>query len=150
MSARLKWGIAAGIVAVLTVATLAVLEYGRGRAWWGESDAMRMVRADALADPTLLGLDLADSRQEQRAGSLQTSGPVVTNCFVATDDGNGKLLEAIDFATSHGWTEVADTRTQTTWVGAKPANLGGKMSAILTLDGNSLCAPGELAVLVSY
>jgi len=144
-----------GIIVVVLSGALAigVWEYGRERAWWGESDAMRMVRAESLADPGLLGFKFLKSVREQRNDSLTTSGPSVTNCFAIDGEAAAQMQQVIDYALAEGWSELPDTRTASTWVGDKSASLGGEMSGIVTIveSGDATrCPAGSLQVSISY
>lgn len=152
---RRRWMILVGVIAVVLSGALAVgvWEYGRERAWWGESDAMRMVRAESLADPELLGFKLLKSVHEQRHDSLTTSGPSATNCFAIDGEPEAQMQQAIDYALAEGWSELPDTRTTTTWVGEKPASLGGEMNAIVSViegDDGGPCSRGTLRVSTTY
>ena len=148
MSSRRDWIVLSGLIALtLIFLSIGAWNYGREKAWWGESGAMQMIRAEALANPSLVDLHLVSAHREQRGDALKSSGPVITNCFTGS---KMNLQKAIEFAASDGWTEKPETRTAMTWTGSKAASLGGAMSAIVTLDGNNACALGELSVVVTY
>ena len=152
---RRRWMILVGVIAVVLSGALAVgvWEYGRERAWWGESDAMRMVRAESLADPELLGFKLLKSVHEQRHDSLTTSGPSATNCFAIDGEPEAQMQQAIDYALAEGWSELPGTRTASTWAGEKPASLGGEMNGgVSMIESGDVtpCSAGSLQISVSY
>ncbi|PPG83301.1 hypothetical protein C5C35_14480 [Rathayibacter sp. AY1F8] len=145
--------ITVGIVLMMavTAVSIAALDFGRNRGWWGVSDSLHMLQHEPLASQKLLGLALATSTSEQRFDSLLTSAAVVSNCFTTDPESAEALDQAIAIAVADGWTEAADTRQTSTWAGRKPAPSGGEMTAILTFgDHLGSCASNELGVRLVY
>lgn len=148
MTTRLKSGALVLMVLIgLLVISICIWDFGRNRAWWGESDVMRMVRSEPLSSQSLLNLTRTNGRSEQPSSLLKTSSPEVINCFIG---GEAAFANVVDFAVADGWAERAGTRTASTWSGFKLAKPGGDLDAVITLDGNSVCQPGQLSVLTTY
>lgn len=107
------------IFSIIIIAILGIGELGRKAGYWGEPDALRLIKAEKIASKDLLGLELVESEQFGDGILLQRKvNPSIRNAFNPRNgDVDKTISEIVQYAESDGWTQ--DKFFQNDWVGNK-------------------------------
>ena len=112
-------GVIIPLVAILAI--FGTYEAGRHNHLWGDPDELRVIKAEKLAGPDLLGLELIDT-VEMGAGSLvsKTVSPSVSRTF-RTPDGEveNTKKKVIELAEKDGWDKVKASDNTDSWRASK-------------------------------
>lgn len=110
----LIWTVLILVLAATVIGVRLIWQYGRNTAhWWGTSDSTKVLLADPMAAPDLLGLRLISHEQTQHVGLTDKAGPAyVINTFDTGDADAAEIQrQLLEFAQARGWTPTPDTST---------------------------------------
>ncbi len=132
------------IFSIIIIAILGIGELGRKAGYWGEPDALRLIKTEKIASKDLLGLELVESEQFGDGILLQRKvPPLIQNWFRIEDDEMEKITNEIaKYAESDGW--VQNTSYHNNWVGRKRL----KNDLELTLFINKYEDEGKIMIYV--
>lgn len=135
------------ILLVAVAAVFGAYEAGRHNHLWGDPDELRAIKAEKLADPDLLGLELIDT-VEMGAGSLvsKTVSPSVSRTF-RTPDGEveNTKKKVIELAEKDGWNNDEGISDSKHWWARK--NLGKHSLSIVINSSSKFDNAVEITVL---
>ena len=138
-------GVIIPLVAILAV--FGAYETGRHNHLWGDPDELRVIKAEKLAGPDLLGLELIDT-VEMGAGSLvsKTVSPSVSRTF-RTPDGEveNTKKKVIELAEKDGWNKVKASDNTDSWRASK--KVGGFTLSIVVRKSYQFDNAVEITVL---
>ena len=124
------------ILLVAVAAVFGAYETGRHNHLWGDPDELRVIKAEKLAGPDLLGLELIDT-VEMGAGSLvsKTVSPSVSRTF-RTPDGEveNTKKKVIELAEKDGWNTDEGISDSKHWWARKNV---GKHSLSIVINSSS-------------
>lgn len=134
---KIKWlKIALIVIAALVVVVFGSYETGRRLGWWGDSDILRTLKSDPLADPNLLGLKLAKSKVSKAPGFKGKSSPsYLIHWFEPEDpDHPEKTVEKLtEYAEREGWQRKTDTISDG-WYAIKPRSSERGLDVVIQAD----------------
>ena len=138
-------GVIIPLVAILAV--FGAYETGRHNHLWGDPDELRVIKAEKLAGPDLLGLELIDT-VEMGAGSLvsKTVSPSVSRTF-RTPDGEveNTKKKVIELAEKDGWNKVKASDNTDSWRASK--KVGGFTLSVVVRKSYQFDNAVEITVL---
>ena len=138
-------GVIIPLVAILAI--FGTYEAGRHNHLWGDPDELRVIKAEKLAGPDLLGLELIDT-VEMGAGSLvsKTVSPSVSRTF-RTPDGEveNTKKKVIELAEKDGWNKVKASDNTDSWRASK--KVGGFTLSIVVRKSYQFDNAVEITVL---
>ena len=137
------------VIAVVGIVALMVggHEIGRKVGWWGESDAVRRLRADPLAAEDLLGLRLERAEQSEPRGFMGKSGAIyVMHWFSIGGRSMSEVKnDVIRYAEVNGWVYDEASSTEEYWNGKKLDENGDMMR--LRVEGKDYVFGGTSEIL---
>ena len=138
-------GVIIPLVAILAI--FGAYETGRHNHLWGDPDELRVIKAEKLAGPDLLGLELIDT-VEMGAGSLvsKTVSPSVSRTF-RTPDGEveNTKKKVIELAEKDGWKKAKAPDSTDSWRASK--KVGGFTLSIVVRKSYQFDNAVEITVL---
>lgn len=144
--------VGAVVLIVLAFAAYGVYEFGRNDQWWGETDAVRTLKADPMAATDLLGLELAHAEQPEPAGFLRKSNPPIINRWFSLKNKDSEEVQrqTIELAEKHGWVNDASSSTDEYWNGTKRDYQGNIISINIQSEKSNDRTGSELNVRLRY